>query len=77
MESIALIRLALEVISDRLITILALIMCCALTSYTLWAGEWTRVATLSIFVVFSYLIVSNKEKSNAKQQPQYQPVQPE
>jgi len=72
MDSVALIRLALETISDRLITILALSMSCGLTCYTLWAGDWTRVATLSIFVLFSYLMVTNKERSNAKQQPKYQ-----
>jgi len=68
MDSIALIRLALEVISDRLITILALGMSCGLACYTMWAGDWTRVVTLGIFVVFSYLVVTNKERSNAKQQ---------
>jgi len=54
MDKVSLITLALKVISDRLITILALIMSCGLTSYTLWAGDWTRVATLAIFVLFSY-----------------------
>jgi hypothetical protein len=57
-------RLALEVITDRLVTILALMMCCGLTSYTLWAGDWERVATLAIFTVFSYLVVKAKESRN-------------
>jgi hypothetical protein len=70
MDSVSLIRLALNVISDRLITILALVMSCGLACYTLWAGDWTRVATLGIFVVFSYLIVRNKERNHAKPQPQ-------
>jgi hypothetical protein len=65
---IAFIRLALEVISDRLITILALAMSCGLACYTMWAGDWTRVATLAIFVVFSYLVVQTKERNYAKQQ---------
>jgi len=65
MESIQIIRLALGVISDRLITIVALLTSCGLTCYTLWAGGWERVATLAIFVVFAYLTVSSKEKSNA------------
>jgi len=73
MDSIALIRLALEVISDRLITILALTMSCGLACYTMWAGDWTRVSTLGIFVVFSYLVVTQKERNNAKQQQ----IQPE
>jgi hypothetical protein len=66
MDKVSLITLALKVISDRLITILALSMSCGLACYTMWAGDWTRVATLGIFVVFSYLIVRNKESSNGK-----------
>lgn len=68
MDSVSLLRLALEVISDRLITILGLSMSFALACYTLWAGDWTRVATFSIFIMFTYLVVTNKERSNAKQQ---------
>jgi len=64
-ESIQIIRLALGVISDRLITIVALLSSCGLTCYTLWAGGWERVATLAIYVVFAYLTVSIKEKRNA------------
>lgn len=65
MESIQIIRIALGVISDRLITIVALLSSCGLTCYTLWAGGWERVATLAIYVVFAYLTVSNKEKRDA------------
>jgi len=65
---IAFIRLALEVISDRLITILALAMSCGLASYTMWDGGWTRVATLAIFVIFAYLAIQTKEKRNGKDQ---------
>ena len=65
---IAFIRLALEVISDRLITILALAMSCGLACYTMWVGDWTRVATLAIFVVFSYLVIQTKERNYAKSQ---------
>lgn len=64
MDAASIIRLALEVISDRLITIVALLTSCGLTCYTLWAGGWERVATLAIYVVFSYLTVRAKEQSN-------------
>jgi len=64
-ESIQIIRIALGVISDRLITIVALLSSCGLTCYTLWAGGWERVATLAIYVIFAYLTVGIKEKSNA------------
>lgn len=65
MDATSIIRLALGVISDRLITIMALLTSCGLASYTLWAGGWERVATLAIFVIFAYLTVSSKEKPNA------------
>ena len=68
MDSVSLLRLALEVISDRLITILALITTCGLAAYTLWAGDWTRVATLAIYAVFAYLTVTVKEKRNDTRQ---------
>ena len=65
MDATSIIRLALGVISDRLITIVALLSSCGLTCYTLWAGGWERVATLAIYVIFAYLTVGIKEKSNA------------
>ena len=68
MDATSIIRLALGVISDRLITILALLTSCGLTSYTLWAGGWERVATLAIFVIFAYLTVSSKEKRHESRQ---------
>jgi len=64
MDAASIIRLALEVISDRLITIVALLTSCGLTCYTLWAGGWERVATLAIYVVFSYLTVTAQGKKN-------------
>jgi len=65
MEATQIIRIALGVISDRLITIVALLSSCGLTCYTLWAGGWERVATLAIYVIFAYLTVGIKEKRNA------------
>ena len=65
MEATQIIRIALGVISDRLITIVALLSSCGLPCYTLWAGGWERVATLAIYVIFAYLTVTVKEKSNA------------
>lgn len=59
------VRLALEVISDRLVTLFALSMSFALGCWTMWGPEWERVATLAIFVVFAYLTVRIKEKPNA------------
>jgi len=68
MDAVALVRLALGVITDRLITILARSMSCALACWTMWGPEWDRVATLLIFVVFSYLVIQNKERNDERLQ---------
>ena len=68
MEAVAIIRLALKIISDRLITILALIASSVMCGWTMWNPMWERVVTLAIFVVFSYLIVNVKERT--KNEPQ-------
>jgi hypothetical protein len=66
MDATSIIRLALSVISDRLITILALLTSFGLGCWTMWGLQWERVATLAIYVVFAYLVVTVKEKSNGK-----------
>jgi small-conductance mechanosensitive channel len=66
MDAVTLIRLALAVISDRLITILALLASSIMCGWTMWNPMWERVTTLAIFVVFSYLVVNIKEKNNER-----------
>jgi len=66
MDAVQIIRLALGVISERLIKIMGLMMSCGLAAYTMWDGGWTRVATLAIFVIFTYLMVQNKESEDGK-----------
>ena len=58
------VRLALEVISDRLITILGLLSSGGLASWVMWGPEWERVATLAIYVMVVYLVVPTKERKN-------------
>jgi len=67
MDAVTLIRLALAVISDRLITILALLASSVMCGWTMWNPMWERVTTLAIFVVFSYLVVNTKEKNNERE----------
>jgi hypothetical protein len=62
MDSVALVRLALTVISDRLITILALIASSIMCGWAMWWPTWERVTILAIFVVFSYFVVNHKER---------------
>lgn len=65
---IAFVRLALQVIGDRLITILGLSMSFALGCWTMWGPQWERVTTLLIFVIFAYLVVRRKEKKDEQVQ---------
>ncbi len=67
MDATSVIRLALEVISDRLISVLALLTSCGLGCWTMWGPQWERVVTLAIYVFFAYLLVNSKEKPNEPQ----------
>lgn len=58
------VRLGLEVITDRLITILALLSSGGLACWVMWGPVWERVSTLAIFVIFAYLVVRTKESRN-------------
>lgn len=64
MDAVRLVTIALSVISDRLITILALISASVMCGWTMWGMGWERVAALAIFVVFAYLVVKAKEAKN-------------
>lgn len=62
-DFVKILNLAIRVLSDRLITLLALLTSFALGCWTMWGPMWERVVTLGIFVVFAYLIVYSKERS--------------
>ena len=65
------VRLGLEVITDRLITVLALLSSGGLACWVMWGPVWERVSTLAIFVIFAYLVVRAKEsKSEANPKSQ-------
>jgi len=64
MDATSIIRLALGVISDRLITIAALLTSFGLGCWVMYGMGWERVTTLAIYVIFAYLLVTVKEKSN-------------
>ena len=61
MDATQVIRIALLVISDRLISILALISASIMCGWVMWGLSWERVAALAIFTVFAYLLVRTKE----------------
>ena len=65
MDPLKLLRLALAVVSDRLISVLALIMACGLSCWSMWGPSTERIATLAIFVSFAYLVARvPKEKKH-------------
>jgi len=66
MDATTVVRIALGVISDRLITIAALLTSFGLGCWTMWGLGWERVSALAIYVIFAYLVVTAKEKSNGK-----------
>jgi uncharacterized membrane protein YhfC len=66
MDATTVVRMALGVISDRLITIAALLTSFGLGCWTMWGLGWERVSALAIYVIFAYLVVTAKEKSNGK-----------
>ena len=57
MDAVALVRLALGIISDRLITIMALLASTTMGCWAMYDPKWERVVALAIFVFFSYLVV--------------------
>ena len=73
MDATSIIRLALGIISDRLITIAALLTSFGLGCWTMYGMGWERVTTLAIYVIFAYLLVTVKEKSNADPRPPTSP----
>jgi hypothetical protein len=68
MDSIALLRLALSVIADRLLIILALSMTCGLACWSMWGPSIERVATLAIFSVLAYLLTRSRKESKHEHQ---------
>lgn len=67
MDNVKLLRLALSVISDRLLTLCGLVMSFALACWTMEQPTWERLGMSAFFALFSYLLVMAKErKQNEK-----------
>ena len=64
MDAVKLVTIALSVITDRLISILALTSASIMCGWVMWGMGWERVAALAIFTVFAYLLVKAKEAKN-------------
>ena len=66
MDSIALLRLALAVLADKVLTIVALSMSFGLACWTMWWPTYERLGMSAFFALFSYLMVKTKEKHDAR-----------
>ncbi len=73
MDAIYLIRLALSVIADRLLVIIAMSLSFVIAMWIMWYPDWIRLGTLTVFVIFAYLLLKIKEIKN--EQPQRLPEQ--
>lgn len=62
MEAVAVIRLALKIISDRLILILALALSFSLACWTMYDPNLERLGTMAFFSIFSYLLLNIRKR---------------
>jgi len=64
MDGIALVRLALNVITDRLLIILALALSFTLACWAMWNPRWETLTVMAFFCMFSYLAINSKVRNN-------------
>ncbi len=63
MDALKVVNLALKILSERLLSMLALLTSFTLGCWAMWGPVWERVVTLAIFVLFAYLLVYSKERT--------------
>jgi len=64
MDAISVVRIALDVICQRLLVILSLGLSFGLACWVMYAPGWERLATMAFFAIFSYLIINVKERNS-------------
>jgi hypothetical protein len=64
MDATSIIRIALTVLAGRLIVFLALGMVCGMTSWAMWGPQWERLAALTIFSIFTFLVLRKDRSLN-------------
>lgn len=72
MDAIQLVRLALNVISERLLVIFALLLNFGVTCWTLWGLMWERLVAMAVFALFSYLLIKMERKNARSERPDTQ-----
>jgi hypothetical protein len=64
MEAVALVRLALNVITKRLLIILSLALSFTLACWAMWNPRWETLTVMAFFSMFSYLAINSKVRNN-------------
>ncbi len=73
-QHLRILRIALSVIADRLIRILALLAGLVMCSWAMWGPTWERVLTLAIFVLFAYALARTQQPEKRDDVPPDQPA---
>jgi hypothetical protein len=69
MDAIAVVRLALTVINQRLLIILVLGLSFGLACWVMYAPSWERLTAMAFFCIYSYLCIYTQERiENGKAQ---------
>ena len=63
MDAISIVRIALDVVAQRLLVILALGLSFGLSCWVCYAPSWERLTVMAFFSIFSYLIINVKERN--------------
>lgn len=61
MDAVKVVRIALSVLSERLLVLLALMLGCFLASWVMYEPSWERVSVLGIFTLFAYVLLYQRE----------------
>jgi len=64
MDAIQVIRVALNVISERLLTIIALGMSFGLACWVMKDPDILRLGTMAFFAIFSFLLLKTRKREN-------------
>ena len=64
MDAVKVIRLALSVLTDRLLIILAQGLAFGLAIWVMWYPDPLRLGTMTVFVIFAYLLLRIKESKH-------------
>lgn len=64
----AVFAVALDVLSARLLTLLAMLLSAGLAAWSMWQPDWMRLATLAIFGITIFLPIIKLETQQKEQQ---------